>query len=273
MSDPQSSPAGQGGHDEALGALLRDLRAELGEFGYQWLAACAVYPRLHWHLTVYLGAELAKARHLPLPNEGAFLALARLSWFRKGRMPDAMRLRLLADLIPDNRETVREAIKRLFHGAMGAAADSADGTFEIAFAGEAPPPGWREALRRMLATADPDSPVHDAIFVRYMLRRPPGPLDLRLDRALVGLFGARFAGWFDLNTLAAVLTAAAMAVACWFAGQWVTDRYLSERTTAIPAASLLPLDLFRDCFGTVPANGGGHLEERIFDGVSGVVGS
>src|SRR5512134_2681795 len=99
MPDSSSSAAaGKGGQDEALNALLRDLGAELGDFGYQWLAACAVYPRLHWHLTIYLGMELARTQDQPPPDENVHLALARLPWFRKGSMPDDLRLRLIGDL-------------------------------------------------------------------------------------------------------------------------------------------------------------------------------
>src|SRR5205823_2451601 len=33
---------------DLLGELLGELRRYLGEDGYDWLAACAVYPALHW---------------------------------------------------------------------------------------------------------------------------------------------------------------------------------------------------------------------------------
>lgn len=179
-----------GGDAEALTALLRDLHAELGDFSYEWLAACAVYPGLHWHLTVYLGAVLAKAQNAPIPDENAHLAIARLPWFRNGSMPDDLRLRLIRGLEPECRETVRQAIKQLFYQAMVQPVDARDRTFEIDFA-RTPPPGWPYALRWLRAKAAPDAPVHDAIFVNYMVGRKLRPIDLRLDRALVTLFRAR----------------------------------------------------------------------------------
>ncbi|MFM9101530.1 MAG: hypothetical protein ACKOPS_09400, partial [Cyanobium sp.] len=38
--------------------LLRQLRAFLGPEGFYWLAACAVFPELHWTITVHLGQRL-----------------------------------------------------------------------------------------------------------------------------------------------------------------------------------------------------------------------
>ncbi|MCP4664512.1 MAG: hypothetical protein GY856_54705, partial [bacterium] len=38
-----------------------DLRERLGEDAFQWLCACAVYPELHWSLTLHLGTLLGHA--------------------------------------------------------------------------------------------------------------------------------------------------------------------------------------------------------------------
>ncbi|MEK8015799.1 MAG: hypothetical protein VSS75_002950, partial [Candidatus Parabeggiatoa sp.] len=38
--------------------LLKQVRFFLGKAGYYWFSACAVYPELHWELTLYLGDKL-----------------------------------------------------------------------------------------------------------------------------------------------------------------------------------------------------------------------
>src|SRR5262245_26018525 len=90
---------------------IEALRLYLGEEAFQWLCACAVYPELHWDLTLYLGS---------LPRVGAgligeknLLHLIRLPWFRTGSMPDELRLRLIGELEPERERAVRSAIVEL----------------------------------------------------------------------------------------------------------------------------------------------------------------
>src|SRR4051794_12726918 len=71
-----------------LDAFCRELRDQLGPFGYQWLCACAVYPGLRFTLSTHLGVALAGALKRPPPDEEEHAALFRLPWFRKGWMPD-----------------------------------------------------------------------------------------------------------------------------------------------------------------------------------------
>jgi tetratricopeptide (TPR) repeat protein len=224
--------------DKGLSALLRDLRAELGEFGYQWLAACAVYPGLHWNLTVFLGAGLARANNVPRPDEDAHLALARLPWFRKGSMPDELRLALIDELSPSNLKATREALKRLFHLAMKLPAGTSEPAYEINVAQTAPP-GWRDIFRRLRATAEPDAPIHDAIFVRYMMGRRPSAAGLRLDRALVRLFGAHLAGWLDLPTAVAFSVALATVATLWFGMGWlILSSPISDSKVTVPGPGI-----------------------------------
>jgi hypothetical protein len=90
---------------------IEALRSYLGEEAFQWLCACAVYPELHWDLTLHLGS---------LPRMGAglisdenLLRLIRLQWFRAGSMPDELRLRLIGGLEPERERAVRSAIIEL----------------------------------------------------------------------------------------------------------------------------------------------------------------
>ncbi|MDD2775219.1 MAG: SUMF1/EgtB/PvdO family nonheme iron enzyme [Gallionella sp.] len=50
--------------DETVAELLSQLQVYLQPDGFNWLAACAVYPELHWQLTLYLGQARAVE---PLP--------------------------------------------------------------------------------------------------------------------------------------------------------------------------------------------------------------
>jgi len=87
---------------------IEALRNYLGGGTFRWLAACAVYPELHWDLTLYLGS-------LPcfgpgLVTEQNLLKLVRLPWFRRGSIPDELRLALIQELGQDTERAVREAI-------------------------------------------------------------------------------------------------------------------------------------------------------------------
>jgi len=75
--------------------LLKQVRDFLGEAGYYWFSACAVYPEIRWHLTVYLGYQL---KLLNEEREERFAKLARLPWFRYGNMPNWLRDQLIKDL-------------------------------------------------------------------------------------------------------------------------------------------------------------------------------
>lgn len=62
-----------------------------------WVAACAVYPSLHWDLTLHFGKTLSTEEHniLSLDN---LQELTRLPWFVEGKFPDAVREELLVYL-------------------------------------------------------------------------------------------------------------------------------------------------------------------------------
>lgn len=148
-----------------------------------------------------------------------------------------LRLALINELSPPNLTATRDALKRLFHLALKLPAGTSELAFEINVAHTAPP-GWRDTLRRLLATAEPDAPIHDAIFVRYMMGRRPRATDIRLERTLVRLFGARFAGWLDLTTLVTLFSAIAAAVTLWFGmGLLIPSSPISDREITVASAA------------------------------------
>jgi len=60
----------------------------------RWIAACAIYPELHWDLTLWLGRRLSLADR-PLVTPGHLISIFRLPWFVEGRIPDEARQALL----------------------------------------------------------------------------------------------------------------------------------------------------------------------------------
>jgi len=94
--------------DPDLPVTVEALRDYLGEDAFQWLCACAVYPELHWNLTLFLGS--LPGMGATLIGEKNLLRLIRLPWFRAGLMPDELRLELIGELDPQREGEIRSAI-------------------------------------------------------------------------------------------------------------------------------------------------------------------
>ena len=86
-----------------LARLLAQLREYLTAEGFQWLAACAIFPAVSWPLAVWLG----RSRGKPKQTEGLLLRLITLPWFRFGFMPKWLREALLIRLSPDADAQIR----------------------------------------------------------------------------------------------------------------------------------------------------------------------
>ena len=93
--------------------VLNSLRCYLGEAGYYWLSACAVFPELHWNLTVYLGNTLRTEDGKSLLQVCQLTDLARLPWFRYGYMPDWLRSWLIYELPRYQELNVRSELQKL----------------------------------------------------------------------------------------------------------------------------------------------------------------
>ncbi|MBM5817978.1 MAG: hypothetical protein FJ083_15795, partial [Cyanobacteria bacterium K_Offshore_surface_m2_239] len=99
-------------------ALLEQLRAFLGDAGYYWLAACAVFPELHWAITLHLGHRLCGADGSPLQCRRRLSRLTGLPWLRHGFMPDWLRLSLIQELTPTREAAVRQVLATLVLAAV-----------------------------------------------------------------------------------------------------------------------------------------------------------
>jgi formylglycine-generating enzyme required for sulfatase activity len=96
--------------------LLPDLQRHFSEPLIDWIAACALWPTLHWDLTLHLGKIVGERSNQNLLDFSGIRELTRLPWFVEGRIPDAARIILVAYLQRRGLEIpLREAIRALLH--------------------------------------------------------------------------------------------------------------------------------------------------------------
>jgi hypothetical protein len=88
--------------------LIPILKRDLGPDLFSWVCVCAVYPELHWDLTLYL----ATLSCMPgdLVSEANLLRLIGLPWFRAGFIPDEIRWELIQQLSPEQEREARSAV-------------------------------------------------------------------------------------------------------------------------------------------------------------------
>ncbi len=110
--------------------VLQSVRWYLGEEGYFWLSACAVYPEIPFNLTMYLGTNLKTEAGAMLFTTERLRALSRLPWMRQAYMPDWLRMQLVTGLSGEQNSQIREVLNRLW---LSAAAGSTSAiTLDIA---------------------------------------------------------------------------------------------------------------------------------------------
>jgi formylglycine-generating enzyme required for sulfatase activity len=84
-----------------------------------WIAACAVYPSLHWDLTIHLGHFISnKLDDKNLVSSSNLADMFRLKWFADGQIPNAARADLIAflqnnhpELLEDIRQNLNEVLE------------------------------------------------------------------------------------------------------------------------------------------------------------------
>ncbi len=157
--------------------LLAELRSYLGADGFSWLAACAVFPDLHWTITAYLGQRLRNAAGQPLIAGCPLLRLARLPWFRLGLLPDWLRLPLVLSLDAEQQGAVRQALTQLLLGAVeaGELEGGELGTAQLTVAsdqGRSLPRLLPPLLERLRRRSGATSPLRDHLFLRFLQNRP-----------------------------------------------------------------------------------------------------
>lgn len=169
--------------EKAVQEMLLALRSYLDGAGYEWLAACAIYPGLHWNLTLYLGETLKAANGDKLLQPDRLVALARLPWFRQGYLPDWLRIRLIEAMPKKKEKAVRAALEALLVTAVQGDADEFN--LEIAQAHNYSLSALVQSLLRLLVRkASDDNPITDHVFLNFMNVRHQKPLAVRLPETL-----------------------------------------------------------------------------------------
>ena len=90
------------------GGLISSLRQYYSEAVIQWIACCAVYPALHWDLTLFMGQQLS-TEEAPLLTVDHLNSLTRLPWFVEGRLPEETRVVLVDYLEREHPATLQKA--------------------------------------------------------------------------------------------------------------------------------------------------------------------
>lgn len=175
---------------DEIEAMLEGVKAYLGPAGFLWFVSCAVYPSLHWKLTLNLGHELRDDRGERLLDADRLLAMARLPWFRHGAMPDWLRTRLCLELAPEREHAVRTVLESLLVVAAEGGEEQYD--LEIASHHAATLHRFGKSLLRVLQERAPeDHALRDHVFVEFMRGGRASALAVRVPGALQALLANR----------------------------------------------------------------------------------
>ncbi|HMM99688.1 MAG TPA: response regulator [Anaerolineales bacterium] len=162
-------------------ALVEDVKNYLGENGFYWLCATAVYPELRWELTLFLGNILKNDFGQSLLNPDLLIRLTRLPWFRTGYMPDWIRLALIQSFTTDQETQTRDGLSELLSSAY-----KGNG-FNLAFARDTNNSirgRTRRFLDALLRNASIESALRDQIFIKFITRNELKRLAVQLPKSL-----------------------------------------------------------------------------------------
>jgi len=188
-------------------AAVIALKSYLGDSTFQWLCACAVYPELHWDLTLYFGSLSVMGGDLI--REENLLRLIRLPWFRSGVIPDEVRWLLLRELDPARERAIRLAlIEVLEHDAPPAETYAAD-AYQLnlvvqRWLSRAERERRRELLKALPATAQQQL-TSDYTTLRFLEAEPLSALNVYLPPRLRRAFYQKGIAAFGLKTGARLL--------------------------------------------------------------------
>jgi formylglycine-generating enzyme required for sulfatase activity len=194
--------------------LLTPLERFLGPQGYLVLQALAIYPQLKWPLTLYIDWRLAPAGEPEAQRERRIFDLARLPWFRHGRMPDSLRMRLIRSLPTPREREIRELYRALLDSALEQGEKSVELTIDSAPSADS----WKR-IRRLFGRTDPAGIYADRIFAKTLLVGRSGLLDIVLERKLEQVLPARGRLRFAVLALALAVSTAAASAAVYFGSE------------------------------------------------------
>jgi formylglycine-generating enzyme required for sulfatase activity len=170
------------------GDLISSLREVYDETKLKWIAACALYPSIHWELTLYLGAKTSELVSQELLTSRNVLELCRLPWFVQGTIPEPARIALtewLWETYPEEERKLRTALLLALNQAEPPEGSVAHQ--ELSFHRlqnewmlAAPNSPERARAADQIGEAIDAGAVPDATVVKY-LNEPLGRFDIPLD--------------------------------------------------------------------------------------------
>ncbi|NIM18236.1 MAG: hypothetical protein GTO45_40055, partial [Candidatus Aminicenantes bacterium] len=179
-----------------------ELRNYLGEQLFQWLCACAVYPELHWDLTLYLGSLPCMPEDLI--REENLLRLIRLPWFRTGSMPDELRWALISELDIEKSKVIRTAVIELLEKNPAPRESFAFDSYRLNLVVQR----WmlsrkerrkRRQVLKSLRTIDDKRIMQDYTLLRFLESAPKSPLHFVLPKRFRKLFYRKGVPFFGLR--------------------------------------------------------------------------
>ncbi len=185
------------------------LRDYLGKDAFQWLCACAVYPELHWNLTLYIGTLSCMPDNLA--SEENLLRLIGLPWFHKGTMPDKLRWELINALDKEKLQPICTAIVEILEKNPPSKESIAYDKYCLNLAVQKWMPAKKsrkekQELLKVLKAVDRKEVVQDYTFLR-LLESLPKSLSLVLPQRLSKVIFSMGVPVFGLKTgIRAVLT-------------------------------------------------------------------
>lgn len=169
----------------AVRQLTAELRNCLGEDGFKWLCATAIYPVLNWELTIFLGSRIVRNWSRDgLLVERRLLDICRMPWFRTGVMPAWLRWHLIGFLSKAERDEIRGQLACLIDAAQRS--DDPDAPrIDISEVPESAPLIDTEEIEAFL---EPEvqgalSDFRDYIFSNTLRGRHPRKFEARLPRS------------------------------------------------------------------------------------------
>jgi hypothetical protein len=181
---------------------VKMLRDYLGKDVFEWLCACAIYPELHWDLTLYLGALPSMGNNLV--REKNLLRLAQLPWFRTGSMPDNLRWLLINELPPEKARAIRTSLIQLLEKNPPPKATIAEESYRLNLVAQR----WLHSRSRqrlndllnLMRSLPRSVALRDQTLVRYLESAPNPPLNITLPARFRKLFYAHGLPAFGLKT-------------------------------------------------------------------------
>ena len=197
--------------------VVEALRNYLGEETFQWLCACAVYPELHWDLTLYLASLPCMEKDLV--REKNLLRLIRLPWFRSGAMPDDLRWLLIRELDRDKERAIRSAIIELLEKNPPPKETIAENVFQLNLAVQR----WlfrrsrnrRREMLQVMRSLPQSQATRDYTLLRFLESSGTSPLDLLLPRRLQKVFYRGGVPAFGLRTGTRLLATLIIVALAW----------------------------------------------------------